>query len=525
MRIRLFFVAMLIAISFTAHIVSAYPVQKSLGLAELEKQADLICKVEAEASKPAEESPYRSVPGFEVLSTSFKTVEVYKGGNVGAEITFIHYAPKKNEMTFLFMPQHYEFERGKFYILFAKKTNHDGVFQQLWENHRNKEDQGLVRAADGTKYGKQLIRDVLWSESTKLLASKNAEEVLYAIKQLDDMSRGSYDQLKDFDRSKTLIAIEPLIRNSNSEIAKAAISALASRNPYVYSGHVDSGYAHWYWDKFGSAPARPFWRPLAELANSDRSPELRALAILALGRVLEPQLGVHMKRWLVDPAPAIRQSATIILPDFPDLANDETIERLAKDKEAVVRAGLAQAIGYGQWSNRANWLAVLIKDADPNVAQAAAMSLLSLPTKETRKTLEALIDQTEYRPLIVNALAAENPRPYLDALADIIRHDRRPEHWWGGSIPWGVSWDILFKLVQSHPAEMKEGKLDSTLDALESPTYFSSSEPRDLYALYLQQHMTKRAAAFREVCKKRVNYDMDYYFKMVDEHPNQYRRE
>jgi hypothetical protein len=59
---------------------------------------------------------------------------------------------------------------------------------------------------------------------------------------------------------------------------------------------------------------------------------------------------------------------------------------------------------------------------------------------------------------------------------------------------------------------------------MESPRYYSSSEPRDLYALYRQRNMTKRAKSFREKCRKRLTYDIDYYFKMVDENPNRYQR-
>ncbi len=72
---------------------------------------------------------------------------------------------------------------------------------------------------------------------------------------------------------------------------------------------------------------------------------------------------------------------------------------------------------------------------------------------------------------------------------------------------------------------MKQGRLDDVLDALESPAYFSSSEPRDLYALYLQQGMIERAKSFREKCGKRLTYDVHYFFKMVDENPHGYQRE
>jgi hypothetical protein len=57
-----------------------------------------------------------------------------------------------------------------------------------------------------------------------------------------------------------------------------------------------------------------------------------------------------------------------------------------------------------------------------------------------------------------------------------------------------------------------------------APTYYSSSEPRDLYALYVQKGLAARAQAFRAQCKKAITYDIDYYFKQVDEHPSHYTR-
>ena len=52
-----------------------------------------------------------------------------------------------------------------------------------------------------------------------------------------------------------------------------------------------------------------------------------------------------------------------------------------------------------------------------------------------------------------------------------------------------------------------------------------SDGPRDLYALYLQHGLAERAKAFRATCRTQMTYDIDYYFKMVDESPGTYRRE
>jgi hypothetical protein len=190
-----------------------------------------------------------------------------------------------------------------------------------------------------------------------------------------------------------------------------------------------------------------------------------------------------------------------------------------------VRIGLAHAIGFGQISDHVNALGVMINDSDPQVAVAAALSLVSCSLDVARMTLEANVDHPEFRSVFVNALASKDATHYVDQLADIVRNDLRPKHWWGGHIPWGVSWGILFKHLQKQPAvQLRSGKFDDALDALESPTYYSSSEPRDLYAFYLQRNMKERAKNFRAACKKRITYDIDYYFDMVDKSPDTYQR-
>ena len=139
-----------------------------------------------------------------------------------------------------------------------------------------------------------------------------------------------------------------------------------------------------------------------------------------------------------------------------------------------------------------------------------------------------------YGPLFVNALAQSHGLRYADELCDIVQNDRQPKNWWGGFMVWGDSWNVLFNSAQAATKEELTGKrFEKILAALEapasgdpkSPTYYSSSEPRDLYALYLQKGLTDRARAFRTQCQKTIRYDIDYYFKMVDEKPDRYTRD
>jgi hypothetical protein len=123
------------------------------------------------------------------------------------------------------------------------------------------------------------------------------------------------------------------------------------------------------------------------------------------------------------------------------------------------------------------------------------------------------------------------PEEFLEELAENIREHYEPENWWGGSTPWGVSFDILLRYAQQQSAEqLRSSKLEPVLEALEfpasgnekGPKYYSSSLPRDVYALYLARGLTARAKAFRAQCKKVITYDIDYYFDMADKNPQQY---
>ena len=322
MRSRFICVAALTTCLLSIHRAAAYPVGPALSLTELVKQSDLICKVVAISSELAKQSPYRPVQGFEVLSTRLDVVEVYKGAVEGKklrEISFVHYAPVANGMGRMYMPQNYELEAGRAYILFAKKSEKEGVFHQLWENHKTKEDQGLVRAADDLPQGKRPIREVLWRELTKSLKSTHREDRIYAIRQLDEMGGGGYDKLKHFDRIATLQTLAPLAHSQDEEIATLVIRAIGSRNPYldpggapnwlasIGKGHLP-GFARWEVPK--RVPASDFWKMLAEIADSDRPPTVRALAIRALGLTREPELKGYVARWIKDPDPLVCQHAS-----------------------------------------------------------------------------------------------------------------------------------------------------------------------------------------------------------------------
>ena len=342
---------------------------------------------------------------------------------------------------------------------------------------------------------------------------------------------------QDFDRTNVMNAIHSLMTDSNVQAAQAAIAAVGSHNPYL----SDERTIHWLAivggaDVPGMGKMDPrmrnvggelYWRELVALANSQAANEIRASAIQALGLVREPSLRKCIERWLADPAAAVRAAAALLLADFPGPESCKHLAALARDVAPDVRACVARAAGFAQQVEAADTLAKLLADREVKVRTAAAMSLLSFsPTnKVIAGIFQASLENGEFKPMFLIALARENPNSYLDALARAVEQKTEPRNFWGGQIPAFTAWEILFRYLQGQSVEaLNSDKLDRYLDAMEKVGNYSSSEPRDIYAFYLQRGMTVRAKKYREAARKAVSYDLDYYFKQVDANPSLYKR-
>ncbi len=100
-----------------------------------------------------------------------------------------------------------------------------------------------------------------------------------------------------------------------------------------------------------------------------------------------------------------------------------------------------------------------------------------------------------------------------------------PPNWRGGEIPVYTAWTILFNYLQTQSSEtLVSGEVDQYLDAMEKVGNYSSSNPRDIYAFYILRGMTGRAKRFRERANRAATYDLDRYFKQVDQNPSHYLR-
>ena len=537
MRNTVAFLACLTLSAATAH---AYPVGMPVSLEDLTQQADLVFKGTVLSSSPVEDGSFKQHSGFVVRETQFKIISTIKGDHSGDTFLFRHYDTEDQGWGRMFQPQYYHFEPGRSYLVFAKKDEADGVFRQLWMSHTLKEDQGVLLCPNDEKVEEKTVKEAVWNELVTMLAARNMTDVAYAVRQLDEMSGGPYllNSLSDFDRKDVLAAVQGLMASPDPKIAHAAIRLVGSHNPYM----SDERTIHWLATVgSGSFPGigkmdthieniggKLYWKQLVALVDGKAPADTRALAIRALGLVHEPLLREPIQRWLHDSEPAVRASASQLLADFPGPETRRLLTPLANDPAPQVRVSVAQTIAFSQQFEMADVLAQLLADKEYSVRRAAAMGLLAFsPENETIHAIfQENLGNKEFSPLFLLPLARDNPSKYLDALADAVEKKAEPRDFWGGRIPAFAAWEILFKHLQTLPAdEVRSGNLDRYLDAMEKVGNYSSSEPRDIYAFYIQRGMTDRARKFRQAAKKAVTYDLDYYFNMVDENPSLYKRE
>lgn len=534
--------ACLLAFAEVAH---GYFVSSALTLEKLEGEADLIFKGTAVSTEPCKDEWFKSYPGFTGWETKFKIISVIRGDAHDTAVGFRHYDRNPADVQeFSGMnpdPQSYHFEQGQTYIVFAKKNGVSATFRQLWLAENALPDQGVLRCADSALTTAKTVQEIFWNELMHLLNDEREKNVLYAIKHLDAMSqhRHSYPAgTEDFDRKKVLASVHALMARREPEIARAAIDVIASGNPY----HTDERAEYWL-ATVGSADVpgigkmdpkmknpggETYWKELVAIADGKAEASTRALAVRALGLAREPKLKEAIPRWIADEAPEVRAAAALLLADFPGAETDRRLTTLADDPSVEVRVCVAHSAGFMQRQELVGLLGKLLKDDQSDkVRRAASVSLLSFSPKHeaVAAVFRANIKNEEFSPLFLNALAVENPQSHLDGLARAVVKKQDPRNWSGGQIPAFTAWNILFKYLQSRPHdEVRAGKLDRYLDAMEHGYETGSSEPRDIYAFYFQRGMRERAKKYRQAANKAAHSDLDYFFKQVDQNPGNYTR-
>ncbi|MFC1600925.1 HEAT repeat domain-containing protein, partial [Candidatus Sumerlaeota bacterium] len=523
-------------------LANAYQVGQTLSLDELSAEADIIFKGTAVTTKALKDESVKEVQGFIYSQTEFKVVSVLNSNSrIMAEKINTRTPPVKTfqfrhydlppDHGYSFQPQHYHFQPKRSYIVFAKKTDKPDVYKQLWFSHKIKEDQGVLLCADDKRPKAMGITEAFWTELTAMLTSSDTKDVIYAIRQLDWMGIKPKNFLSSRDCESTRIqaAIHKLIASENPDIAQAAMPVIGSHNPYM----TDYGTSRWLVTvaaadipyrsrikpaKINNIGGKLYWRQLAGVANSKAPAKTRALAIRALGFVGEKSLRPMMNRWLSDKEPDVRASATLLLADFPGKDTLMQLPILVKDPTPQVRGRAATTIGILQQKKLLGTLATMLNDKDKNVRRTAAMSLQSFSPKDpaVAKVFRDNLKNKQYHTLILNALAQNNPKPYIDELALVI-NKTSPERWKLGQVSELNSWKILFKYINTIPTEtLKSGTYDRHLDAMESIDINSRTHACSIYEFYLNRDMSKRAAAYRKTASQAATFDLDKHFKQID---------
>jgi hypothetical protein len=519
----------------------AYFVAPAASLEVLTTRADVIFKGTAVSNVPGNGKWFRPILGYLDQETQFTVVSTIKGEIGGETLKFRHYDYNAGLGWAPYTPPYYHFEIGRTYLVFAKRTDTTGIFQPLSIYPSAKPDEGVYLCANDKPVSARSTKEIAWSELTGMLASEKAD-ISYGIRQLDQMSGGggwrTWDAVADFDRKDVLSAVHGFVTNPDAGVARAAISVVGSHNPYMIAGVEDQSDGWLATVGSGDAPGLSkmdanvrnlggelYSRELVGVAESNADSATRALAILALGLVRQPELEKPIERWLSDSSPAVRASATLLLADFPRIATRNRLEPLARDGNWQVRESAALSVGFGQLASKTDIASRLLSDSDRRVRKAAAMSLLSFSprNKAIAAIFKANLKNQEFAPLFLNALAREDPAPYVDDLSNAVETPGFPKNWSGGESPQAYAWDILLHYLEDQPVEVvTSGKLDRYLDAVEQVGKYSSSEPMYLYAFYVQRGMTKRAIAFRQKADAAAIYNVDPAFQQVDRVPWSY---
>jgi len=536
--LAIFIIFVLTIFLFHNFSANAYMVGPSLTFEKIAEESDVIFKAKIMSSSLIENNWFEGYGGYSSNGTEMKIISIIKGEIPNKTVFFQHYSESKDEpYRRMNSPQFYNFEIGKSYIVFAKKTDSEGVYRQLWKDHKSKMDQGVFLTSDEEEVDiKFSVKEIIWNEFKKHLKSSDSKNVIYAIKQMDLMSRNSgWDKLDDYDRELVMEQIHGFVLSSDEEISKVAINAIGWLSPYFSDGYAKGwiatigegkihGYAQWDKDRDNKF-ARKYWKELVEVVNGNGSRENRALAIRSLGLSLEPKVFSYAIAWTKMDEPMIKQAAIILLADYPREETYKIFKESYQDDYTKVRLGVARAIGFGQFDELISILDELIIDDDTYVANAAYVSLLSFDGRKVKSIFEKYKDHPDWKVLFVNALADINPEPYIDELAEIIEKDMESKYFKGGTIPSFLSWKILFTYIQKQDREkIKEGDFNRHFDALEVGKVHSSSMPRDLYAFYIHHGLRERANIFRERCKAAISHDMEYFFDMVDKQEDYFIR-
>lgn len=547
-----------LVLALFAHVVtvaSAFRVDGPIPLSDLMATSDVIAKATAGTTRPVRPGDWNEIPGFRVYQTEFKVISALKG-EPPRRFYFRHYGwNPRDPARPMWSPQYYQFRRDETYLLFARKTASDTILEPFSSDWREKLDEGVFWTLDDRPTRAADIQELIWQEMELQLDRGDAERIEYAIGQLDAHSGCRRHSPRDHDRRRTLARIHTFASHPDAAVAWAAIQAIGADSPLVnYRYYLPRDFRPPDWENFqaklfsprsyhdlshqwlalvsirptsGIAKwegpltnelARPYIRELVAAVEQGTNTWVRAMAVRALGRVCDPEVGQRLGAWTKDADPDVRQVAVLLVADYPERVTN--LVTAADDEQPGVRAAAMNAIGLGQYTAQLALLEKGLSDPASEVRALAARSLLSLDPDIADPVLERLCQSSPCEPEYINALAERAPARYADQLADIVASSPESTLHIAGMIPYARSWQLLWEYLQALPPDaFRDGRWDRHLEALAKAKFHGSSEPRDLYAWFLIMGWEERAARFRAMCGLHKPGDLEVFFQRVRELP------
>jgi Regulator of chromosome condensation (RCC1) repeat len=516
----------------TGSIPASVFIQPHGRLEEMEQKADLVFKGQVLSTTPITNAAF-NLSWMAVNATKFKVISVLKG-EATKEIVYEHYSGWRQGGAFDWIgpppPVADKFEVGQSYLVFAERldradryysptagtTNFAGVFRQVTDIASGGAGD-VIHTLGARPIAGYSVKEAHWVELDRLLHDSNPTNVLYAIDNLDRMSKnvGMYEEWHDFKRDRVLNALLALIRNKNQQVAIRAMSCF----------QVTSDAA---------TVLKPYAGALIKVANKGQSPARRLAAIRALSGIDDEAVSNSLAQLLRDKDENVRSSAVQLLPRFPAEFTEPSLREGAKDASPKVRAAVAEAIGDGKMVGMLPTLEVLLADSQGDVHTSAGYALLKFDVDDVADILKANLNDKGFRPSYLCKLAEHDVEPWLTNLVEVLQERR--ERLWKEAQASGIKettnyfnglmalsgtyfqcWNIIYDYLDKLPSSaFQDGKLDWCLDVLEDAGNTGSREPVMLYKLYRTKGLDERAARFRQENGKCQGFDVTQYFDNVD---------
>ncbi|MBX9688884.1 MAG: HEAT repeat domain-containing protein [Candidatus Obscuribacterales bacterium] len=525
---------------FLQNPASATIVAFPLTIAEMETASDLVVKARVISISPVnlpEKNPL-STKFWKTYKAKLKVISTIKG-NSSKEIDFIyrsdHESGQDADQSWINVGPdayaHFDLALAQSYIIFARKSGFS--FIQYSSRPCLRSWEGFIRAADERPV-KGKASEIIWTELTNMLRSKNSAAVAYAAGTLLKLSaeKSGSEESNDFDRKKVLEAIFgksnnlPAALADNSAVLLDFIDSAAYMSPYLSNSsrcrylwtrasEPVGAWAVWEHKKNTAVlPALDCFFRIADSRNAASAIKVAVISGLGLTQSYPNaarQIQARLPVWLESPDPEIRAAAVYLSSDYAEHLKLKQRLAFLADPSASVRRAAAFSFAFSQSPEALSELGKLLKDPAPEVQAAAALALMTFPVKDkVERILFENLDDKTYGLGFLGRLGVAKPELVKNRLLEYARKTYSP----ASASPRtaqarifsnGLSTpqrQLCLKALLNYLEAMSAQKLSGPafnqyLDTLEKIALCESDYTRDFYALLLTHSFEKRALSFK----------------------------